>query len=219
MRLKMYYNLDMGNHFKAVQLLTCVILAGCGASPLLHVGNQVANFGQELPQNMVHRHVAGMVGFDEVWAGAYNRIARNALYVQGIVQGSPEYQLRVARVNLANTGSNVLWKAGELNFMGGAIVPDHLPRLKAGDVVEIRQTGTWRTMENFVAKQEGNIVVRVLCRADAADYQSCKDTGPKVGKYGGAGETHSEYPSSVRSYGFTFTPHYSQSGELVRAYP
>lgn len=209
----------MKKYFRFAQVLACAVLAGCGASPLLHVGNQVANFGQELPQNMVNRHVAGMVGFDEGWAGGYSRIARNALYVQGIVAGTPEYQLRVARVNLANTGSNLLWKAGELNFMGGALVPDHLPRLKAGDVVEIRQTGTWRTMENFTTSGEGNIVVRILCRAEAADYQACKDTGPKVGKYGGAGETHSSYPASVRDYGFSFSPMYSASGALLRAYP
>lgn len=187
---------------------------------MLHVGNAVVNGGRPLPAEMVNRHVAGYVGFDEDWTGRYSRVARNALYVMGIVEGTPEYALRVVRVNLSNPEPGMLWAdQGELTFPTGAVVPDHLPRLKAGDIVEIRQTGTWRTMENFVSRGEGNVVVRVLCRKADPTYDKCLEAAPRIGKYKGVGETRTRYPASVSGYGFTFTPMFDSSGRALRPYP
>src|SRR2546423_721600 len=58
---------------------------------------------------------------------------------------------------------------------------DHLPQLQAGDIVEIRQTGTWQTMEDFISRGEGNIVVRIMCAKADPDYEQCRERGPKVG--------------------------------------
>lgn len=189
-------------------------LAGCGSSPLLHVGNQIANMGQELPASMVKTNLAGIVGYDEDWVGRYPRVARNALYVQGVTADSPEYSLRVARVNINNPGSTLSVKPGELVFMTGAFVPDHLEPLKAGDVVEIRQTGTWYTMRDFVRTGEGNIVVRVICKKAQEDYDDClASKAPSLGKFKGVGPTGSLYPDSARFYRFSFTPRYTAAGE------
>lgn len=196
-----------------------LLLSGCGPSRLLHIGNNVVNMGQPLPDDMVNRHVSGMVAFDETWAGNYGRIARNALYVQGVVEGTPEYQLRVARINLSNTGENFFWKKGELLFQGAAIVPDHLPQLRAGDLVEIRQTGTWRTVEDFFIRKEGNVVVRILCQKASAGYQKCLEKGPLTGIAKGVGETKTPYPPSVSSYGYQFSAWYSVEGRPLRPLP
>lgn len=147
------------------------------------------------------------------------RVARNALYVQGIVEGTPEYQLRVVRINLSNTGGNFIKETGTLPFFTAAVVPDHLPRLLAGDVVEIRQTGTWRTLERFTSTKEGNVVVRVMCRKQNPDYDHCLKRGPATGKIQGVGLTKTPYPRSVADYGYQFSAFYSPTGEPLRSLP
>ncbi|MYM81809.1 hypothetical protein GTP44_07535 [Duganella sp. FT50W] len=196
-----------------------VSLSGCGPSPLLRVTNAAINMGQGLPDEMLNTHLAGIVAFDEMWADEYGRVARNQLYTQGIERGKPEYNLRVVRINLSNTGS-ALWIAkGELAFPTGAIVPDHMPQLHAGDVVEIRQTASWMSMENFSVTGEGNIVVRVLCYAADSTYKACVDKTPKTGRIAGFGFTNTPFPASVRGYGFTFTPMFDEQGRALRRYP
>ncbi|WP_281915303.1 hypothetical protein [Caldimonas thermodepolymerans] len=204
--------------FTACVTAAMMLLAGCAETPLVHVGNRVFNFGTGLPDDMLGRHVAGMVAFDEDWVGNYGRIARNALYAQGIAKGTPEYGLRVVRINLNNTGELLWKKKGSLLFMTGAIVPDHLPPLKAGDTVEIRNVSTWHAMEDFLAKGEGNIVVRILCRKADPNYEACLNdpNGPSVGDIRGVGETGTPYPEKVADYGFTFTPLYDEKGNKLR---
>lgn len=196
------------------------LLAGCAGSPVTEVTNQVFNLGQSVPENMRDRNIAGWVGFDEAWAKSYNNQARNALYVQGIKPGTPEHNLRVVRVNLSNSAPGMLWmEEGRLPFMTGAVVPDHMRQLRAGDIVEIRQTGTWKTMEEFSTKGEGNIVVRIICSKGDPGYDACLDKAPRIGQYKGKGETHTKYPASVKDYGFTFTPMYDENGKQLRPFP
>lgn len=200
--------------------VVAAMLGACNANPVTEVTNQIFNLGQSLPAEMRDRNLAGWVAFDEDWAGNYQRIASNALYVQGIKSGTPEYGLRVVRMNLAHSEPGMLWmEQGQLIFMTGAVVPDHLPRLHAGDIVEIRQTGTWKTMTNFVSTGEGNIVVRILCAKSSPDYDACLDRAPMIGRFKGKGETHTPYPASVKAYGFTFTPMYDGDGHPLRNFP
>ncbi len=203
----------------ALSTAALVSLAGCGPSPLLRVTNSAINMGQGLPDEMLNTHLAGIVAFDEIWADEYGRVARNQLYTQGIERGKPEYNMRVVRINLSNTGSALWIDKGELAFPTGAIVPDHLPRLHAGDIVEIRQTKSWMSMENFAAVREGNIVVRVLCTASDSAYKACVDRAPKTGRIPGFGFTNTHYPVSVKDYGFTFTPMFDAQGKALRPYP
>lgn len=204
----------------AVAVGAMALLAGCAGNPVTEVTNQIFNLGQSVPAEMRDRHLAAWVGFDEAWAGSYGNQARNALYVQGIKPGTPEYNLRVVRINLSNSEPGMLWmEQGKLTFMTGAVVPDSMPKLHAGDIVEVRQTGTWKTMEGFTQSGEGNVVVRVLCYKADKDYDQCLDKAPKVGTYKGKGETHTPYPASVRDYGFSFTPMYDVQGHAQRPFP
>lgn len=169
---------------------------------------------------MVGKNFAGYVGFDEAYVATYNKAARGSLYGQGVERGTPEYRLRIARINLSNTAPGLLWMSqGELMFMTGAYVPDHMPRLRAWDIVEIRHTGTWNTMKGFTQSGEGNIVVRILCRKSDPAYETCRAKAPKTGKYSGVGPTGTPYPASVREYGFTFTPIFDAEGRQLRDYP
>lgn len=213
----------MANRLNFLRTLAAAValtaLAGC-QTPAVHVTNAVFNFGQELPANMVGRHVAGWVGFDEDWTGRYARMPQNALYTQGVKAGTPEYGYRAVRINLSNTIEGMLWKnTGELSFLTGAYVPDHFPRLAAGDIVEVRQTGTWLTMVDFSRTGEGNVVVRILCRKASPDYDACLERQPRVGEFKGKGETHTPYPPSVAGYGYRFSPMFDAKGAALRAYP
>lgn len=168
---------------------------------------------------MLNRHVAGFVGFDETWVDNYGRVARNQLYTQGVERGKLEYDYRIVRINLNNTGSALWIEKGGLLFMTGAIVPDHLSQLRAGDIVEIRQTQSWMSMEDFALRGEGNIVVRVICAKVDPTYDECREKGPKTGRFSGVGATNTPYPASVKDYGYSFTPMFDAQGKPLRQYP
>lgn len=195
----------------AFAIATLVCLTGC-QTPIIHAINVVTTAGG-LPEEMVNRNVAGMVAFDEVWAGDYNLANRNNLYTQGVVSGTPEYGLRVGRVNMRHSDSFLYLRQGDKLWVAIGIIPDHLPQLRAGDIVELRQTGVTRTAENFTITGEGNIIVRVLCLASAPDYAECLKRQPKLGKFEGFGATGTDYPASVKEYGYTFTPKYDAKGK------
>lgn len=192
-----------------------IALSGC-QTPVIHAINTVTLLGG-LPDDMVHRNIAGMVAFDEVWAGDYNLANRNKLYTQGVVSGLPEYGLRVARVNMRHSDSFAYIRTGDKIWIAVGIVPDHIPPLKAFDIVELRQTGETRTVENFTKTGEGNIIVRVLCRAADPGYTDCVKLQPKLGKYEGYGALSSPYLNSAKEYGYTFTPKYDAKGKFLRA--
>ena len=108
-------------------------------------------------------------------------------------------------------------RQGEKIWIAVGIVPDHIPQLKARDIVELRQTGGTRTVENFATTGEGNIVVRVLCRAADPAYDACVKRQPKIGAFEGYGATGTPYPASAKSYGYTFSPKYDANGKLLQA--
>jgi len=195
-------------------------LAGCAGNSLTVAATKAYNMGQPLPEDMRNRHLAGWVGFDEAWVETYNIPSRSALYSQGVHPGTPEYQMRVARINLSNSAPGMLWMdQGRLGFATGAMVPDTMRQLRAGDIVEVRQTDTWDTMKGFTSTGEGNVVVRILCSKGDPGYDECLEKAPRVGRHKGFGETKTPYPTSVKDYGFTFTPMYDTSGKQLRPFP
>lgn len=197
--------------------LALVLLTGCSAGPHLHINNAIVNGGSyEVGPEMRNRHLIATVAFDEAHAGQYNRITKNTLYVQGIVEGTPEYRYRVVKLNLAQLKGAAWYADGEFAWWTGALVPDHIERLKAWDLIEFRQPTGNRSMEDFSKKGEGNVVVKVLCRKADPNWEKCRDSLPQVGKFGPGGDTGIPYPDSVKGYGFTFTPAYDDKGVPVR---
>ncbi|MGO4391400.1 hypothetical protein AB4Z46_08615 [Variovorax sp. M-6] len=201
--------------YRIAILMTAILLAAC-QTPVIHGINKAINLGTELPPEMWERNVAAEVAFDEVWAGAYNFANRNLIYTFGIEFGSPEYDMRVARVNLRQPEYGAWVSAGQKVWPTTAIVPDHLPMLKGGDIVEVRHPTTWHANKDFVAKGEGSVVLRILCSKGQQDFADCVKKQPRIGKYPGFGETGTLYPASLREYGFTFTPKYDKDGKAIR---
>lgn len=190
-------------------------LAGC-QTPAVHALNAVLNAGTELDENMQHVNVAAHVIRDEEWAGNYPFAARNQLYPLGVVKGEPEYGMRVGFLQMRHPEYGGWVRAGEKGWVATGIIPDHMAPLKRGDVVELRQTGTYNVIKGFVKTGEGNIVLRVLCRAADPQYKECVSKLPSIGKFQGFGETKTVYPASAKEYGFTFTPKYDEKGKPLR---
>jgi hypothetical protein len=94
-----------------------------------------------------------------------------------------------------------------------------MPALKAWDLVELRQSGTYDTVKNFSKTGEGNAVLRVLCRRADPAYEKCVEALPRIGAHKGQGLMKTEYPASLKSYGFSFSPAYAKDGSALRALP
>jgi hypothetical protein len=202
----------------AVCTAAMAMLVGCAPSAHLKLTTKVLNFGMEFDQRMINTNLVATVAFDEVYPGNYGISARSALYIQGIEPDSPEYLYRVARTNL-RLPDGFLWKApGDVGTRIGAMVPDHIAELKAWDLVEIRQTGTYDTMKNFSKTGEGNAILRVLCRRSDPGYDQCADALPRIGSHRNEGSTGTPFLNSLKDYGFTFTPAYTAKGERIRAF-
>lgn len=161
-------------------------------------------------------NVSAQVIRDEAWAGDYPFAARNQLYTVGVIKGEPEYRMRVAFLQMRHPEYGAWVRAGGKGWVTTGMVPDHLPPLKQGDFVELRQTGTVNVVKGFAASGEGNVVLRVLCRAQDPQYQSCTSSLPRIGTFKGFGETNTFYPESVQEYGFTFTPKYDAAGTAIQ---
>lgn len=205
----------MKNIFKVLLVGALFTLAGC-QTPLIHGVNAVVNAAADMPETMIHKNLSAMVAFDEDWVGRYPFTVRNQLYVMGVESGEPEYGMRIVKVNVRHPEWGGWYRAGEKVWWTAAAVPDTVPTLKAGDLVEIRQSGDFRVLRNFAKTNDGNVILRILCRKADADYVQCAEKLPRIGTYIGFGETGTLYPESVKEYGFTFTPKYDADGKPLR---
>jgi hypothetical protein len=200
-------------------LASAALLAGCAPGKYLDVTDSVANFGQlEVEDNMRQRNMIAIVGWDETFVGNYNRWTRNVAWVQGAIEGTPEYLYRLAQVNMRFINGALWHPSGDMTFPQVVVVPDHIERLRAWDIVEVRHVTGRHGVQGFSTSGEGNIIVSVLCRKASPSYDKCAAALPHTGKYPG-GSTNTPFPASVKSYGYTFTPAYDTSGKLVRSIP
>jgi len=180
----------------------------------------IANGGTyELGAEMRNRHMIATVGYDETVPMSYPPIGRNSAYVHGVIKGTPEYGYRAVLLTMGQLKGAAWYADGEYMWATTALVPDHIGRLKAYDVVEFRQLNASRSLENFSKNGEGNVIVKVHCRRADGDFEACKKALPQIGKFGPGGDTGIPYPASVKEYGFTFTPAYDANGTPVRPIP
>jgi hypothetical protein len=198
-------------------LFATLTITACAPSNHLHITNGIMNLGQELAPGMVKANAIATVGADEAFAATYTLPMRATLFTQGVTPESPEYGLRTAYLNLRLFDQSLL-DNGKYGYPTSAAIPDHIGKLKGWDLVEFRSSGTYRTMENFTTKQEGNIIVRVLCRKADPDYEKCRDALPQQRNYPN-GPTGTPYPASIKEYGYTFTPTYDDKGTPLRVIP
>lgn len=163
-------------------------------------------------------NLVGVVLVDEDYVGRYPRLACNSLHMQGASAGTPEMRYRVVSIGIRE--SDLI----RHTFLTGAIVPDGLPPLAAGDIVEFRnQTGFDNFRDFSRTKEGGGIVLRVICFKDDPQFEGCAKTrAPWKGylwRKEVSGVSDTPYRQSTASYGFTFSERYDDDGNTLSGAP
>lgn len=190
----------------ALSLIGAAILTGCTANPLTVGFTKVANLGLEIPKKMTERVTYATV-FRSGWVESFARVDRNTAYgIEGILYNSPESEFRAAITVMPNLDSS--W----LGWTPTAMVPDSIPQLIENDIVMLKQGKTYGGSSNFHQDRQGTIVLGLVCKADAPDYESCKTSLPgyaghksKANNRFGGISTYPWYEDNAR-YGLEFTP-------------
>ena len=203
-------------------VIAAALLSGCVAGPhTRYIGAVFGDDGQA-PLMMRNKHLVGWTGFDEKHLSKVNGMSNTVLYATGVRKGEEVAKFRYVTVTSPRmeNDTGVLWKGpGDHLYLAGAMVPDHIAALKAGDIVEWRSISSWDSLVGFDRTGEGQIVTRVLCRKSSPDWQQCHDSLPRFHKHKAAGVTGTPFPASVKDYGFTFSKFYDESGKLLRPLP
>lgn len=185
----------MNCKFVSVRLGTSLIgacaiamFAGCAPGPHLFVTTTIVNGGSyELGDEMRNRHLIAFVGYDEALPMNYPAAGKSSTYVHGLRKGTPEYGYRAAILTMGQLKGALWYADGQYMWITTALIPDHISRVKAYDIVEFRQLNAWKTLDNFSQTGEGNVIVKVHCRRADADYEACKNALPQIGKFGPSG--------------------------------
>lgn len=197
------------------------LLTGCASTPAtLELSQSVFDVLQaSVPDDMRNTNLVATVLYDEEFVGRQDNQKKAFMAGASIANYTAEYYMRAVHATVGST-EEMLWvKKGDRTFRTVAMVPDHLPRLKAGDIVEIRQTSYTRGAKDLSKTGEGSMVLQVLCKIDSPNFQACVDKLPSMGKRKAAGQTKTYYPKSAKEYGFTFSQRYDKEGNLLKAFP
>ena len=205
-----------------LKLFVCamaMLLAGC-QTPIHRGVNEALTSVQSLDDRMSNRNVAMVVAITENSFKNYQNAVRNYLYLQGVDETVPEARYRIAYLFMRNTDWALHIGVGERVWPMAAYVPDHIPQLEDGDVVEVRMDGDrfMRRLKDFSTTGEGTAIVRVLCKFKDPDFARCINSTPRIEHYQGFGETGTLFPASLKEYGFTFTPFYDDNGDPIRSH-
>ncbi len=188
-------------------------LAACAINPLTEATSRAAALnGALFSSEYKQANLVGVVAFDEAYTDAYHYMWRNALYMQGAKPGAAPRRYRVVPIGIRESD---LFRH---TFMTGAIVPDHLPRLRAGDIVEFRNGSQFDNMVGFETTREGNVVLRVVCWSDDPAFLGCARTKAPWKGYGSRAEVSGVAGTPYRdvaSYGFTFSERYDDEGRVL----
>lgn len=204
--------------FKLVFLLLVTLFLGGCQTPLIHASRRALSFGISQPDEMLHRNLAVTVKWDEVQADRYPTWAdRVSTYAAGFEKGSALYRYRAAIMLVAEPDSGFLRSPGKLLVPKIGAVPDHIPRLRKGDIVEMRSTITYSVVD--FENDDAVLVLRILCRKADPNFEECRDALPSVGPRKGYGPTGTPYPAKISEYGFKFSEYYDDNGDEVRPLP
>lgn len=199
--------------------LLSLLMVGC-QSPVHRAMNKGLQLGVEQPEDMRDRNTAMFVMKDEVHLSQLDSRSQNFVYLLGAGPKEPVAQYRVVYLGIKNPSRVFYVAPGASLYPMAAIVPDHIPRLYEGDVVEVRQLGSFDVVRNFDSTKEGNIVLRVMCQIQKPDFGRClMNNTPRIEKHFGFGPTKTPYLASVAQSGFSFTPFYDELGTAIRSFP
>lgn len=140
----------------------------------------------------------------------------------GAKEGDAEFNYRLVKRNTNEFIAEPFWSYGEALYQNVAAVPDQLPRLMAGDVVEFHFASQFDSIKGFSKRSpenpEVNAVTRVLCRKNDPLFKKCLDGLPRFSEKIWGGFTDQPY-QPLKNYGYTFSPWYDDSSKQLRPFP
>lgn len=193
-----------------------LLLSGCAAGPGMRTLKDALN--DEGDPQQTRAVVYSMVSADEQFIDKHSLRWRNAAYLNNLPYGSPRRAYRITpMVAFRYTNLRALYHSN-------AYVPDYLPLLRDGDVVEVSQKGVADQLT--AAPEEGrdsSVVVRVVCFKGAPDYEQCWKSYGVAMSSAIQGASHLAHPvegapfiEGPERYGLTFTPRYDvATGEVL----
>jgi hypothetical protein len=174
--------------------------------------------GDGLPAYQLNNHITGEVLFDEEFIGSARRPIPTFFYVNGdISEKDPQWYMRGVQIATAIDKGNIRHARGSFLWRVSALVPDHLPRLKKGDIVEVRNARDWEQLKHWSEeKADVNVVLNILCRKEQADYEACYKALPRFNpKHPSYGYSRTPVYDTWHAYGLTFTRAYSNAGTVL----
>lgn len=209
-----------------IAIFATVVLSGCGT---------IRPFGSgdgDWSRSQLMANVQASVFFDEHYSGlattGHSRFAG---------AGPAELTYRRVIVSIAHNegGKPFLGMKGMRVFM--VMVPDGMPLLKKGDLVDVRATRMYDYLQDFARTGEGSAVIRLLCPGEdkvtperQAQFKACASTLPWHQPWGedkrywdGIIASPSGYPflPKLKDHTeFQYTPFYNAEGtQLATAVP
>lgn len=202
--------------------IAAAALALTGCASYMKTVTKIQNMGFELHESSVNAHLYAEVNRDEEYLGNL-RLPLRAQYMPGGVEpDNGTYNYRIVETYMTLTDpKNLMVVHGSKFAFRPAVVPDQFPRLMKGDIVELRNTGTYDVLANLATTGEGAAIVRVFCKAGSPNYAQCRASMPTLGySPRPAGVTGSKFYPSLKDYApLTFSKWYDDKGNALHAFP
>lgn len=206
-----------------LRLLTAslVVLSLTGCAGYIRTVARVQNFGMSLDERSVNAHVYAEVTRDEVWVKSIFLNRRAQYFTAGVLDDNGTQDYRIAESFMTIFDDTLLMPAGTQFVMRFGVVPDQFPRLMKGDIIEMRNIGTWDVMLDFAKTGEGNAVTRIVCRVSEPNFRDCRNSLPRIGySTRPSGLTGTPFKPSLKDYApLTFTKWYDKDGNPNRPFP
>lgn len=216
----------MKNRIFRVALAVAAAVSMSGCAQYMRTVTKMQNYGYELHPDSVNAHVYAEVSRSELFTGDLVLPRRTSYMPLGVESGNGTYNFRIVEAYMTLLdpplpGILPVWAHGTRFAFRAAVVPDQFPRLMEGDIIELRNTGTYEILTDFPQTGEGAVVTRVFCRAGTPEYAACRGSLPVVGRSPRpAGQTGADFKPSVKDYApLTFTRWYDDNGKAVRPFP
>ncbi len=207
-------------------LLTLTVAMAAGCAQIARPINENFVFREDSwTASQKHANMQAAVTADEEFSSIRTRSLE-------VYAGAGPQELRFRRVTLivahSEGGKPFLGFKGHMHFE--AIVPDGMPMLKLGDLVEVRVGKVYDHLKGFAQTGEGTAVLRLLCpgnltRAEGpAVYKCAKNLawfepwGEDKRYFDGiiASTSGRPYLSSLKEHTeLTFSPYYNETGTLL----
>lgn len=221
----------IGMGFSMVLALSALALGGCA-----QVGGTLAEVGRPLAehatftdsswaQSQKNTNLQALVLQDE----EYSTFRMSQLHVVAGAGPAEKVYRRAVLFVVHSEGGRPL--GGYKGFMRlVAVVPDGMPLLKNGDIVEVRAGQVYDYLKGFAQTGEGTAVLRILCPTNSSAalqsrFKECAQELPWLQSWGEgkryydgilASPSARPYAASLRAHTeLKFTPFYSANGEQL----